>query len=86
MRVVYDASAKASPENPSLNDCLYTGPKLQNKLWKILARERSFPVAITEDIQKAFLKIRVREGERDALRFHWRTGLVDKDCEEQTAA
>lgn len=27
MRIVYDASAKATPESPSLNECLYPGPK-----------------------------------------------------------
>ena len=32
---------------------------------------------ISEDIQKAFLQVRVRENERDALRFHWR-------CEEDS--
>jgi hypothetical protein len=72
LRVVYDASAKASPVSPSLNDCLYAGPPLQNKLWGTLVRARSFPVAITGDMEKAFLKIRVKECERDALRFHWR--------------
>ena len=72
LRVVYDASAKDSPECPSLNDCLYAGPPLQNKLWEILVRARSFPVAITCDVEKAFLQIRVKECERDALRFHWR--------------
>lgn len=72
LRVVYDASAKATPNSPSLNDCLYAGPPLQNKLWEILLRARSFPVAITGDMEKAFLQIRIRENERDALRFHWR--------------
>ena len=36
-------------------------------------RVRSFPVAITGDMVKAFLQIRVRENERDVLRFHWRS-------------
>ena len=35
-------------------------------------RARSFPVAITGDIEKAFLQIRIKECERDALGFHWR--------------
>ena len=73
MRVVYDASAKSSPASTSLNDCLYAGPPLQNRLWEILVRVRSFPVAITGDMVKAFLQIRVRENERDVLRFHWRS-------------
>ena len=71
-RVVYDASAKASPNAPSLNECLYPGPPLQNKLWDVLVRHRSFPVALCGDIEKAFLQIRIKLQERDALRFHWR--------------
>lgn len=41
MRIVYDASARATPESPSLNECLYPGPPLQNKLWDILVRQRA---------------------------------------------
>ena len=73
LRVVYDASAKAHASAPSLNECLYPGPPLQNKLWDVLVRQRFHPVAIFGDIQKAFLQIRIKENERDALRFHWRT-------------
>ena len=29
------------------------------------------PVGICGDIKKAFLQIRVRENERDCLKFHW---------------
>ena len=72
LRVVYDASARAYANAPSLNECLYPGPALQNKLWNVLVRQRFYPVAILGDIQKAFLQIRIKEQERDALRFHWR--------------
>ena len=72
LRVVYDASARANPNAPSLNECLYPGPALQNKLWDVLVRQRFYPVALCGDLQKAFLQIRIKEQERDALRFHWR--------------
>ena len=36
-----------------------------------MVRQRLYPVAIFGDIQKAFLQIRIKEKERDALRFHW---------------
>ena len=36
VRVVYDASARAKPASLSLNDCLETGPALQNGLRSIL--------------------------------------------------
>jgi hypothetical protein len=67
MRIVYDASARDSSDAPTLNDCLYTGPALQNKLWDVLVQQRSFPVLVSGDIKQAFLQIRVRECERDAL-------------------
>ncbi len=71
LRVVYDGSARETPSAPSLNDCLNPGPPLQNKLWDVLVRQRSYPVAISGDIQKAFLQVRIKAAERDALRFHW---------------
>ena len=80
MRVVYDASARASPDTPSLNECLNPGPPLQNRLRDVLVRQRAYPVAVTGDIRQAFLQIRIRESERDARRFHWRTNK-DKDIE-----
>ena len=71
LRVVYDASARAYDGAPSLNDCLHAGPPLQNKLFNVLVRGRFNPVAVAGDIQKAFLQVRVRADDRDALRFHW---------------
>ena len=64
--IVYDASAKSK-----LNDCLETGPSLQNLLWDILVRSRVLPVVLCGDVEKAFLQIQIRENDRDALRFHW---------------
>ena len=69
---MYDASARAHASAPSLNEFLYPGPPLQNKLWDVLVRQRFHPEAIFGDIQKAFLQIGIKENERDALRFHWR--------------
>ncbi len=81
VRIVYDASAKETRDSPSLNDCLYPGPPLQNKLWDVLVHQRGYPIVISGDIQKAFLQVRVRENERDALRFHWR---CEKDSQLET--
>lgn len=71
LRIVYDASARAFNSAPSLNDCLNTGPPLQNKFWSVLVRGHFNPVAITGDLQKAFLQVRVKEIDRDAMHFHW---------------
>ena len=38
LRIVYDASARASENSPSLNECLNPGPPLQNQLWNVLVR------------------------------------------------
>ncbi|KAK3742407.1 hypothetical protein QZH41_020716, partial [Actinostola sp. cb2023] len=71
LRIVYDASARAYDNAPSLNDCLHAGPPLQNQLWSVLVRARFHSVLITGDMRQAFLQVRVRESDRDALRFHW---------------
>ena len=68
-----DASAKEARDSPSLNDCLYAGPPLQNKLWDVLVHQRGYAVVVSGDIQKTFLQVRFRENERDALRFYWRS-------------
>ena len=81
MRIVYDGSARANPKAPSLNDCLETGPPLQNLLWDVLVRNRFHAVAVTGDLKQAFLQVRIRESDRDALRFHWLKDLQSKEVE-----
>ena len=67
LRVVYDASSKVS--GPSLNECLYKGPKFKQLILDI--RFRSYQVALIADVEKAFLMIAVDENDRDVLRFIW---------------
>ena len=81
MRIVYDASVRADPKVPSLNDCLETGPPLQNLLWNVLVRNRFHAVAIAGDLKQAFLQVRIRKHEHDALRFHWLKDLQSKEVE-----
>ena len=71
MRVDYDCSARRAKDAPSLNDCLEPGPALQNKIYNVLVRGRFHSVAFVEDMRQAFIQVRIREGERDTLRFHW---------------
>lgn len=71
---------RPTPNSASLNECLNPGPPLQNKLWDILVRQRAYPIAITADIRRAFLQIRVKEEDRDAMRFHWPTS-AEKEIE-----
>ena len=69
IRIVFDASARDT--GPSLNDYLYKGPHLTPFLYDVLLRFRSSVVALTSDIEKAFLQINVNENDRDYLRFLW---------------
>ena len=55
LRIVYDVSARAFSGAPSLNDCLHTGPSLQNKLRSVLVRGRFNPVART-NLRKAAVR------------------------------
>ena len=78
LRIVYDATAREKCKQPSLNDCLNPGPSLQNRLWDILVRSRFYPVLLTGDLKKAFLQIRIKEKERDTLRFHWKPNRLTR--------
>ena len=71
VKVVFDTSAKETDDAPSLNDLQETGPALQNLLWDILIRNRLKAVALSADLRQAFLQVRIRESDRDVLRFHW---------------
>lgn len=82
VRVVYDASAKE--DGPSLNECLYTGPKFKQKILDILVRFRLHAVVVTADIEKAFLMIVVTERDRDVLRFLWVRNIHDNPPVVQT--
>ena len=70
IRIFYDASVKPNKDSVSLNGCQESGPPLQNSLWDILIRSCFRPILLCRNIEKAFLQIRIRESERDVLRFH----------------
>ena len=67
--IVYDASAIKN--GPSLNEKLETGPCLLPKIFEILLRARSHKFLLVSDIQSAILNIRVKETDRNFLRFLW---------------
>ncbi|UYV83512.1 hypothetical protein LAZ67_23001282 [Cordylochernes scorpioides] len=71
MRVVFDASAK-SENNVSLNQFLHKGPKIQQDVFFILLRFRTYPVAITADIEKMYRQIRIHPEDADYQRILWR--------------
>ena len=69
VRVVYYASACLT--GYSLNECLHKGPKFNQNILDILIGFRTYKIALTADIEKAFLMVSVRESDRDVLRFLW---------------
>ena len=79
VRVVYNASAWSN--GPSLNDCLHSGPKFDQKILDILLRFRSHRVAVTADIEKAFLMISMSPDDCEFLRFLWVDNPLKKNPE-----
>lgn len=69
-RIVFDASS-SSPGKLSLNDVLHPGPNLNPSVLSLLLKFRMYRVAVTADIEKAFLQILLSEKDRDALRYFW---------------
>ncbi|UYV82073.1 hypothetical protein LAZ67_21000672 [Cordylochernes scorpioides] len=70
VRPVFDASCKID-KHPSLNDCLWTGSNCVKKIMELLMRFREKRIGFTADIRRAFQTIKVREEDRDAMRFLW---------------
>lgn len=68
---MFDGSAKSDKETLSLNDRLEVGGNYMPLLFDTLIRFRTHSIAITADIEKAFLQISINEADRDTLRFLW---------------
>ena len=64
LRIVWDCAV-------SLNDFIYEGPDLLNQLTDVLIRFRRFRYAVTSDIQKMYLNVKVPTQDRGALRVLW---------------
>ena len=71
LRVVFNASAKTST-NISLNDCMYTGPKIQNDIYTVLLKWRMYPIAITADIEKMYRQILITDTDQMYHAILWR--------------
>ena len=51
----------------SLNNCLYASPKFSQRIFNILLRFRCHQVALTADVEKAFLMISISERDCSVL-------------------
>lgn len=75
-RIVFDASLKTD-SGLSLNDILYTGPKLQNNVVTILLNFRLFPIAMVSDVKQMYRQINIVEAHRQYQRILWRFDTSD---------
>ena len=73
--IVYDGSAKSSKEKRFLNDCLEVGENYIPHIFDMQAKFRWNAVALTADIEKAFLMVGIKQEDRDMLRFLWYNDL-----------
>ena len=55
----------------SLNERLDEGPNYIPSLFDVLVKFRVHPVALTADVEKAFLQIQIKPDDRDMLLFLW---------------
>ncbi|XP_028042597.1 uncharacterized protein LOC114252300, partial [Bombyx mandarina] len=76
LRVVFDASAKTT-NGKSLNDLVYTGPKLQNDIGDILTKFRLHAVVFIADISKMYRNIELRPEDRKWQHILWRDSPSD---------
>ena len=77
IRLVFDAAAKSS--KISFNDLVLPGPDLLELLLRVIMRFSQFAIAIKADMRDMFLKIKIREEDKDAQRFLWRGENRDKE-------
>ena len=70
LRVVVDGSARGK-DGRSINEHLHTGPNLIPKIPEILTAFRLWEYPVNNDIQKAFLQVRVNEEDQQYLRTIW---------------
>lgn len=69
LRVVFNASRGSN--GVSLNDALMVGPVLQQDLFSVLLRFRSFTYALTADVAKMYRQILVDSDQTPLQRIVW---------------
>lgn len=72
LRTVFDASSKSS-NGISLNECLHTGPALQQDIVDIIMAFRTHPVVFSTDIRMMFRNILIHPDHRQYQLILWRS-------------
>jgi len=65
IRIVCDCRCRLSHNHPSLNDCLMIGPLLVNDLYAILLQFHVHQFALSTNIVKAFLHVKLDANDQD---------------------
>ena len=81
VRIVYNCSCRQSRKHASLNDCLMVGSPPLIDTANILLRFRLHNYALSTDIEKAFLHVKLAECDRDFTRFFWLSKQNDPESE-----
>ncbi|XP_072377748.1 uncharacterized protein [Diabrotica undecimpunctata] len=71
VRIVFDGSAKTD-SGISLNDIQYTGPAIQNDIFKIMLRFRQHKFVVIADVEKMYRQILIHPEERYLQNILWR--------------
>ncbi|XP_052755355.1 uncharacterized protein LOC128201692 [Galleria mellonella] len=77
LRVVFDASATTTT-NKSLNDIQRIGPPLQNDIFSILLRFRSYKYVACADVEKMYRQILIQNDQRTLQLILWRENSTDE--------
>nr|XP_012135784.1 PREDICTED: uncharacterized protein LOC105661897 [Megachile rotundata] len=71
LRVVFDVSAKTS-NGLSLNDTLLVGPTIQDDIFTLIVRFRSYNYVLTADVEKMYRQVRVHQNDALYQKILWR--------------
>ena len=75
-RICHDMAAKVGGK--SLNEYIHKPPDIANRLDKTLMLFREHPVTITADVEAFFMRVKLKDMDKDAFRFYfWHDGVGD---------